>query len=151
MGAGASTSPHAASNALEQAPAYADHQGQRPSAAHPPAEQTPAAEKEATGEWNVEAWAHGVGVHRVFAEALRTAAAAAAQEKQGTEAADATLGFLRGLKEREALAKVLLTEAATSSLVDVVWGAVQTLHTAAAATDAELQGKVRPAPRPATG
>ena len=92
------------------------------------------ANEEASHGWTMLSWAKTLGTHRVLAAALAGTAV-------GSDAADA-LAHLRGLKDREAVARHLRPKAVTEALVDVVWEEVGKLQAAGAATTTvELQEK----------
>ena len=91
----------------------------------------------ASEKWNLFSWVQGAGVHRIIAGALRHALS---QAGLGDDP-DAMLGFLRALKDREDLAKLLHSSSMLEALVDLMWGEVETLQRAGAATSTELQSK----------
>ena len=89
------------------------------------------------GQWDLLEWTRGAGVHRVVAAALQEAAGAT---KPGA-APDAALSYLKGIKDRGELQRLLCTGAVVSGLVDLLWGEVQTLQAAGAATGTEIASK----------
>ena len=86
-------------------------------------------------KWSLSKWVRGAGVHRVLAAALQAAVAAHAQS------ADGALCYLRGLKGRSELQRLLATRPVAEALVDVLWKEVQALQRVGAATAEEIQNK----------
>lgn len=86
-----------------------------------------------SGDWSLLSWLQAIGTHRVVAAAIA--------QQAGSSDTATTLQFLRGLKGRDEVAQMLRTEAAIETQVDVVWGAVEKLQQAGAATNEEVNGK----------
>eukprot|EP00966_Prymnesium_polylepis_P181175 4196501-Prymnesium_polylepis.2 len=94
-------------------------------------------QEESSGKWSPTSWLESAGVHGVVAGAIQTAVT----DTGSSAAEEDVLAFLRGLKDRAALAKVLLTASMMEGLVDLVWREVQMLQSAGAATTTEVQSK----------
>ena len=86
-------------------------------------------------KWTLVSWAKGTGVHRAVAAALQPPVA------EGGYQDEAALNFLRGMKHRSQLEKLLAKPEALRAMADLVWFQVVALQQAAAATTEELQSK----------
>ena len=75
-------------------------------------------------QWDLLAWTRGTGIHRVVAAALQQSAAAAAV---------ATPAYLKGIKSRGELQRLLCIGAVAEGIVDIMWEEVQTLQRAGVA------------------
>ena len=97
----------------------------------------PSEDEGASDQWNLVKWLAGAGVHRVIAGAIQRAVH---QRGLGNSPED-TLRFVRGLKDRSELAKLIREEETLEALTDLVWGEVTVLQSAGAATTSEMQSK----------
>ena len=88
-------------------------------------------------EWNLDAWVLGANVHRAVVAALQAALAA---NGLGGDS-DAALGFMRAVKDRGHLVKLVGTKAVLDLIVDMLWQETQKLHGATAATNQEVHDK----------
>ena len=91
----------------------------------------------ASDQWNLVSWLAGAGLHRVVAGAIQRAVH---QPGLGNSPED-TLRFVRGLKDRSELAKLIHEEETLETLIDLVWGEVATLQRTGAATSSEMKSK----------
>ena len=97
----------------------------------------PSEDEGASDQWNLVSWLAGAGLHRVVAGAIQHAVH---QRGLGNRPED-TLRFLRGLKDRGEVAKLIREEETLETLTDLVWGEVTVLQSAGAATTSEMQSK----------
>ena len=97
----------------------------------------PAQQNDPTDDWTLAKWAKNTGTDRVVTGAIA--------QRAGSLDSAATREFLRGLKSRDELARVLRDEAVIEANIDVVWDAVLKLQQAGAATNAEIEGKFKDA------
>eukprot|EP00966_Prymnesium_polylepis_P105873 2451571-Prymnesium_polylepis.1 len=102
----------------------------------------------APGKWSLGSWLAGAGVHRAVAHVIRHAMLCDAGSglDEGSSAAigaddDAALRFLRRVKDRESLARLLCTGELLDTVVDLVWAELSTLQRAGAAKSSEVQSK----------
>ena len=97
----------------------------------------PSDEDAASDKWNIFSWLQGVGVHRAVANAILHEA----QEHGLSASPEDALEFVRVLKRRDEVGKLLRSESALEALTDLVWSAVTSLQCAGAATSTEMQSK----------
>ena len=91
----------------------------------------------ANDRWSLLAWARGAGVHRVIAAALQRATRGSGL---GTDT-QAALDFVRQLRDRDQLSRLLRAADVTDGIVDLVWREVLALQAAGVATSDEVQSK----------
>ena len=107
---------------------------------HTPAERLMLAdddESTADDRWSLLSWIRGAGAHRVIAAALQRATHSSGL---GTDA-QAALAFVRRLRDRDELSRLLSATDVTDGIVDLVWREVLALQAAGAATSDEVQSK----------
>ena len=94
-------------------------------------------EASASGKWNLLAWTRGAGFHHVVTTALQKGMA---DQGFGNDS-DAALKFIRGLRFQGEIDSLIRTEEVMGALSDLLWSATETLQSAGAATNEEIQGK----------
>ena len=97
----------------------------------------PSEEEGASDKWSLVAWLAGARVHRAVAGAILRAARA----RGLSDSSEDSLAFVRGLKDRAELAKLIGADATLEALTDLAWDEVSTLQKAGAATTSEVQSK----------
>ena len=96
----------------------------------------PADTEDASDKWNLVDWLAGAGLHRVVAGVIQQAVG-----RQGIDQHEAPLAFLRQLSDRGELAKLFHNGPMVEAMIDLVWQKVETLQSAGAATNSEIQSK----------
>lgn len=94
-------------------------------------------ESSVTDKWRLVSWLLGAQIHHVVAAAIKVPLA----EQGMGDSEGATLGFIRSLRSRSDLGKLLRRSAVTEGIIDAVWKEVETMQAAGAATSAEMQSK----------
>ena len=94
-------------------------------------------EEGASDKWSLVAWLAGARVHRAVAGAILRSARA----RGLSDSSEDSLAFVRGLKDRAELAKLIRADATLEALTDLAWDEVTTLQKAGAATTSEVQSK----------